>query len=80
MGQGTEPPGGTDDERYPSDADIVAMTIRHGADYTKRYLDSLARLEAFEEDADRLGGFALDLPKEPQAEIIPFPRAREPKP
>ena len=70
MGQGTNLPGGTDEESYPSDADIVAMTIRHGADHTKQYLGSLAQLEAY----------AADLPKEPQADIIPFPRARERQP
>jgi hypothetical protein len=31
----------SDDEDYPSDVDIIAMTIRHGSDYTKHYLDSL---------------------------------------
>lgn len=78
MGQGTKPPGGTEDG-YPSDVDIVAMTIRHGADYTKQHLGSLARPEFYEE-ADRLGRLAADLPKEPQADVIPFPRARESKP
>jgi hypothetical protein len=42
------PPQGENHD--PSDLDIIAMTLRHGADYTKRYLDSLARLEACEED------------------------------
>jgi Transposase len=32
------------------DAAIFAMTVRHGADHTKRYVNSLARLEANEED------------------------------
>jgi hypothetical protein len=79
MGQGTNPPGGTDDEHYPSDVDIVAMTIRHGADHTKWHLGSLARPEFYEE-AESLGRLAADLPKEPQAEVIPFPRARERQP
>jgi hypothetical protein len=49
----SKPPGrGNDDDGYPSDVDIIAMTIRHGSDYAKRYLNSLARIrETHEEDA-----------------------------
>jgi hypothetical protein len=72
--------GGSDDDGYPDDVEIVAMTIRHGADYTKRTLDSLARLEACEDDdARRLRVLASDLRSEPQAEVLPF-APREPKP
>lgn len=33
------------------DVAIIAMTIRHGADYTKRYLDARALAEIREDDA-----------------------------
>jgi len=33
--------GSSSDDDEPSDAEIVAMTIRHGADYTNGYYDSL---------------------------------------
>jgi hypothetical protein len=41
MGKERPPGQRPDDEGYPSDAEIVAMTIRHGADYTKQYLDAI---------------------------------------
>jgi hypothetical protein len=53
MASNTKPPGGRygkDGEVDPSEVEIIAMTIRHGADRTKRYLDALARLKACEED------------------------------
>jgi hypothetical protein len=34
-----------------SDVDIIAMTIRHGPNCTRLYLDSLARFETCEEDS-----------------------------
>ena len=75
MGQGTK------DEDYPSDAEIVAMTIRHGADQAKRYLDALALRKAYEEgETERLAACAADLPRESQAKVLSFPSARKPKP
>jgi hypothetical protein len=47
----SEPPEGeAGEDGYPSHAEVFAMTLRHGADCTKRYLDSLARREASVED------------------------------
>ncbi len=70
---------GRDDEGFPDDDAIFAMTVRHGADYTKQYLNAIARPEASEDDdSEQLARFAADLGKEPQAEVLPF-APREPK-
>lgn len=45
MPKNSKPPGrrsGKDDGYEASDVEIVAMTIRHGAEYTKRHLNSMA--------------------------------------
>jgi hypothetical protein len=64
----------------PSHAEIVAMTIRHGSDYVKRYFDGhVAEGHPWEDDAERLRVFASDLGGDPQAEILPF-TPREPQP
>jgi hypothetical protein len=36
----------------PSDAGLVAMTIRHGADYAKRHLDGQHRTELHRDQED----------------------------
>src|SRR4051794_12684359 len=43
--RGQRPGNNGEDQReeWPTDAEIVAMTIRPGADYTKRTLDGLCR-------------------------------------
>jgi hypothetical protein len=73
--------GKRSDDDGPSDAEIVAMTIRHGADYAKRYCDRLyvTQGHAWDDDAERLRMLASDLGGDPQAEILPF-TPREPKP
>jgi hypothetical protein len=43
-------PGGGEDE--PSNAEIIAMTIRHGVDHTRGYLNSLASVREMSEEAD----------------------------
>jgi hypothetical protein len=55
MASNRKPPGGrsgNDDTYDPwGQAKLFAMTMRHGSDYTKRYLNSLARVrETHEED------------------------------
>ena len=80
MGKERPPGRRPDDEGYADDVEIIAMTIRHGADHTKPYLHSLARLDACEAaESERQSKFAADLPKEAQAEVLPF-ASRGPKP
>ena len=44
--------GGDDGEDDLDDVAIVAMTIRHGADDAKRYIDAMALGEISEDDVD----------------------------
>jgi hypothetical protein len=66
----SKPPEGDprEDDSYPSDVDIIAMTIRHGAEHMKQYLNAIA-LERVSRGID-----------DEQAEILPFLSAKEPKP
>jgi hypothetical protein len=43
------PPRDRADDEEPSGAEIVAMTIRHGADYAKQHLNALAFAEVCDE-------------------------------
>jgi hypothetical protein len=75
----SKPTNGSGDADEPSHAEIVAMTIRHGSDYVKRYFDRhLAEDHAWVHDAERLRVLASDLGADRQAEILPF-TPREPK-
>jgi hypothetical protein len=80
MTKDSEPPeGGREDDEYvPSDVDIFAMTVRHGAEHAKRHYDRLD-LIAGHPDAERWDRLASDLPAKPQAEVLPFV-PKEPKP
>jgi hypothetical protein len=77
----SKPTNGSGDDDGPSDAEIVAMTIRHGADYARRYCDRLHVTEShpWKDDVERLRVRASDLGGDRQAEILPF-APREPKP